>query len=391
MIMKQRTPYSIALMLSLVFICSVSSQNKDVSIQGSVMNAYNTSIPYASISIPTKYIGSSANEEGDFKLSIPAKYLSESLIISSIGYKSFTIKVQDYMNLIEKVIVLEEDRAELSEIKVLSSITYVKRAFKNIKNTTISSRHQLKILYRRFSVEDNKARFFVEHYLKMLDKGPNAATFNKLEVIQGRKSADYRFINVKQNAHAAVFMAQKNVLRQGINLKEYKWSRKGDTAYDGEDILIIEGSRWKGDYLRLYIGLDNYGIFKVESSILNSIYIYKKNIDGKLYLSYHNREWKTKKNLSEYQMKALGKKSLKIDLSYRHEVFVLGLETNREKIKVKNNRLDLDIGDMDVPYSDSFWNNFTAPPATKFYKKSVGELEAIFGVPIDVQFKSVNN
>ena len=45
---------------------------------------------------------------------------------------------------------------------------------------------------------------------------------------------------------------------------------------------------------------------------------------------------------------------------------------------------------MDVPYSASFWNNFTAPPATRFYKKSVRELESIYGVSIDVQFKILN-
>ena len=45
---------------------------------------------------------------------------------------------------------------------------------------------------------------------------------------------------------------------------------------------------------------------------------------------------------------------------------------------------------MNVPYSTSFWNNFTAPPATRFYKKSVRELESIYGVSIDVQFKILN-
>ena len=45
---------------------------------------------------------------------------------------------------------------------------------------------------------------------------------------------------------------------------------------------------------------------------------------------------------------------------------------------------------MDVPYSIGFWNNFTAPPATKFYKKSVRELESIYGVSIDAQFKTLN-
>jgi len=388
--MKKQKAFIIFLLVFFVFACSVNSQSKSIYIEGSVMDVFETGIPYASISIPSKNKGSSTNEEGNFKLSISSNYLSETLIISSIGYKSFSIKIEDFVNLKENVIVLEEDVAELSEIAVLSPIAHLKKAFKNIKKTTINKPHQLNVLYRRFSVEDNKARFFVEQYLKILDKGPNTETFNKLEVLEGRKSADYRIVSMKQKLHAMVFMTRFNTLRTGVNFKKYTWSKIGDTTYDGEDVIIIEGSRWKGGYLRFYIGLDNYGIFKIENSILNSVYIYKKNSAGKLYLSYHNREWKSKRKLSEYQKKILGKNSSKIDLSYRHEMFVLGLEMDKKKIKVKNNNLDIDIGDMDVPYSASFWNNFTAPPATRFYKKSVRELESIYGVSIDVQFKTLN-
>ena len=40
---------------------------------------------------------------------------------------------------------------------------YVKMALKNLKNNSISKNHQLKILYRRWSVEDNICRFYIEH------------------------------------------------------------------------------------------------------------------------------------------------------------------------------------------------------------------------------------
>jgi hypothetical protein len=38
------------------------------------MDVYEAGIPYASISIPSKNKGSSTNEEGNFKLSIPSIY-----------------------------------------------------------------------------------------------------------------------------------------------------------------------------------------------------------------------------------------------------------------------------------------------------------------------------
>ena len=143
--------------------------------------------------------------------------------------------------------------------------------------------------------------------------------------------------------------------------------------------------------LKHYIGMDNYAIYKVENTALNSVYIYKKNIDGKLYLSYHNREWKYKSKLTPEMQKISGKKKSFVNTAYRHEMFVLGLETNRKKIEYSGNDIiKQDIGDINVPYNVNFWNNFIAPPETKFYKKSVSELESNFGVPIETQFKLVN-
>ena len=129
--MKKQKAFIIFLLVFFVFACSVNSQSKSIYIEGSVMDVFETGIPYASISIPSKNKGSSTNEEGNFKLSISSNYLSETLIISSIGYKSFSIKIEDFVNLKENVIVLEEDVAELSEITVLSPIAHLKKAFKN--------------------------------------------------------------------------------------------------------------------------------------------------------------------------------------------------------------------------------------------------------------------
>lgn len=40
---------------------------------------------------------------------------------------------------------------------------YVKLAFKKLKENTVSSVHELKILNRFFAVENDKAKFFIEH------------------------------------------------------------------------------------------------------------------------------------------------------------------------------------------------------------------------------------
>ena len=81
----------------------------------------------------------------------------------------------------------------------------------------------------------------------------------------------------------------------------------------------------------------------------------------------------------------------KIQLSYRHELIVLDVITDDDKMDVSHNFIrGRDIADYKVKYNPVFWENLNLPPASKFYKENVKELEAIYGVPLEVQFKAAN-
>ena len=57
-------------------------------------------------------------------------------------------------------------------------------------------------------------------------------------------------------------------------------------------------------------------------------------------------------------------------LSYRHEAIVLGVVTNRKKIRVSDNIIKRkDIGDYNIKYNSDFWKNINLPPDSKFYKR----------------------
>jgi hypothetical protein len=44
-----------------------------------------------------------------------------------------------------------------------------------------------------------------------------------------------------------------------------------------------------------------------------------------------------------------------------------------------------------LDYNQNFWDNLSLPPETKFYKKNINELEGLFDVPIETQFKFSNS
>lgn len=371
----------------------IFSQTGIIKVDGLILDANKEPLPYVAVSILSKSIGTSSNDDGEFSLKLTKTNLNDSITFSTIGFKTLKIKVDDFLKQKEKVIVLEEDVVSLKGITLINSQSVVKDALKSISKTRYNDGHQLNILYRRFSTENKISRFLVEHYMKIYDSSPTAEIYDEIEVAEGRQSADYRFVKKKQNFHAIKILVDNDPLRRGIYIKDYKWSILEDTSYDGEELLVIEGRKIKSpnSFIRLFIGYDTKGIYKIETSDLNATYIYKKNKDGKLVLSYHKREYKSYETVSQTMQSALNLPTNKMEISYRHEVIVIDVITNSDKIDVSHNIIrGKDIGDYKVLYNPIFWQNINLPPASSFYKANVKELEAIYGVPLEVQFKAAN-
>ena len=386
---KKSSVVYLFLLLSLVFNAQVT-----IKVEGLIIDKDKYPIPYAAVSILSKSIGTASNDDGGFVLKLTQENLNDTITISTLGFATFTIKVQDFIKLEEKIITLDADVVSLDEITLVNYKSYVKDALNNIKNTTQRKGHQLNILYRRFSNENGVSRFLVEHYLKIYDRGPTSSEFEEIEVAESRKSNDYRFAKKKQTFHAAVMIAKQNPLRKGIYRNDYKWEVIDDTSYDGEDVIVIEGKEKENPnkWIKLYIGVDTKGIYKLENSNLKAVYIYKKNKEGKLVLSYHNREYVFNEKMTPYMKKLLKLNSTKMKLSYRHEAIVLGVVTNRKKIRVRGNILKgKDIGDYNIKYNSDFWKNINLPPDSKFYKRSAKQLEKLFDIPLENQFKLIKN
>lgn len=379
-----------SLVFLFLFINLVFYGQKTINLQGLIVDKDKYPIPYAAVSILSKSIGTASNDDGGFILKLKEENLNDTITVSTLGFKTFKIKVQEFLYLKEKIITLVEDVVSLDEITIINYVSFVKDALKNLRNTSYRKGHQLNILYRRFSNENKVSRFLVEHYLKIYDRGPTSREFDEIEIAESRKSNDYRFVKKKQTFHAAVMIAKQNPLRKGIYRKDYNWKVVDDTSYDGEDVIVIEGklkdnaNKW----IKLYIGVDTKAIYKLENSNLKAVYIYKKNKEGQLVLSYHNREYVFKEKVTPYMRKILKLKNNTIKLSYRHEAIVLGIILDRKKINVSGNIIKRkDIGDYNIKYNPDFWKNINLPPDSKFYKQSAKQLESLYGVPLENQFK----
>ena len=47
------------------------------------------------------------------------------------------------------------------------------------------------------------------------------------------------------------------------------------------------------------------------------------------------------------------------------------------------------MGDYKINYKSDFWKGLNLPPNSEFYKTSAKQLENLYGIPIEAQFKRI--
>ena len=396
---KEINRYFSLFILILIFALYPLHAQKNIPVSGKVIDDTGYEISFAAIGIISKNIGTTSTEDGTFYFQISSAELKDTLSISSLGFSTYTLPISEIVNN-ENVIVLEEKTTSLNEVVVNSTSFYVRQALKKLKENTLNKNHELDLLYRRWSIEDNTCRFLIEKNIKEIDRGPSSY-LNKFSIEKTRTSADYRFVKNEQKLHALKYMEYNNPLRKGINVKSYKWDTIGDSTYDDEDVIIVQGVIDGQETITLYIGLDSAKIYRLEmqkkpqiGKSLTATYIYKNNKADKLYLSYHQREWKGASKLTENIIRAMISASktppVYIPIAYRHEVYVLDLIENKSLFQTGESVSNLDMSNYAPNYDEAFWESLRIPPETKFYRKNIEELEGIYGVSLEDQLNYAN-
>ena len=391
--------YIISFFILFSFIYSNSFSQSRIVIEGSVVDEYEMEVPYAAVGIIKKNIGVTSTEDGTFSFFVSNNELDDILEISSIGFETFKIKIKDFIYA-NKRIVLKEKVSALEGVVVSAPINNIKLAFKLIKENFINNTHQLDILYRRWDVEENICRYFIEHYLTVLEKGP-PSMLRRYSLKESRNSADYRYVKNNAKTHPIENTVWMNPLRNGASIRSMKWKKIDVSSYDDEDIVIYEGTS-DDETIKLFIGFETNKIYRAERSwkpnvgrSQSGIWIYKKNSIGKLYLSYHQREWVGARRLPQNVKNILSSNGKKVPefvpVEFRHELFVVGIKENKNDFDKFDETLEKkDMSLYKIPYNDFFWKNFSLPPETNYFKKNKSELESIYKVSLETQFKFSN-
>ena len=391
--------YIISFFILFSFIYSNSFSQSRIVIEGSVVDEFEVEVPYAAVGIIKKNIGVTSTEDGTFSFFVSNNELDDILEISSIGFESFKIKIKDFIYR-DKRIILKEKVSALEGVVVSAPINNIKLAFKLMKENFVNNTHQLDILYRRWDVEENICRYFIEHYLTVLEKGP-PSMLRRYSLKESRNSADYRYVKNNAQTHPIENTVWMNPLRNGASIRSMKWKKIDVSSYDDEDIFIYEGTK-DDEIIKLFVGFETKKIYRAERTwkpnvgrSQNGIWIYKKNSVGKLYLAYHKREWIGARRLPKNVKNILSSNGKKVPefvpVEFRHELFVVGIKENKKDFDKFDETLEKkDMSLYKIPYNNFFWKNFSLPPETNYFKKNKSELESIYKVSLETQFKFSN-
>src|SRR5688572_24490933 len=107
--------------LGLIVFFSGLSVFSQTEIKNSVLDAETFQpLESASVYVKNTTIGTITNTDGKFVLVVPERYQSDTLVISSIGYKSYKVPVNEFDSSFD--VYLEPDVASLDEILLVAEI-----------------------------------------------------------------------------------------------------------------------------------------------------------------------------------------------------------------------------------------------------------------------------
>ena len=88
MILFKKLTFLLVIFISTI---NVQAQQKNVIVEGILQDFSEMPIPFASVYIPAKYVGTTSTEEGQFYLALEKSNLQDTLVVASMGFKTYKI------------------------------------------------------------------------------------------------------------------------------------------------------------------------------------------------------------------------------------------------------------------------------------------------------------
>ncbi|MFC5195330.1 carboxypeptidase-like regulatory domain-containing protein [Bizionia hallyeonensis] len=241
--------YFLSILLLVIGTCaSAQTELTNTVLEGSTFQP----IESASIYVKNTTIGTVSNADGKFLLTVPNKYKKDTLIVSSIGFKSYKIPVDEFDASFE--IYLDEDVASLDEVLLIAETRpktgkdIVMRAIEELPENLPDSSYLQKGFMRHKERNKKEFKWLIESAITLHDSNYASSTAEnlKINVDQVRKSYDLRDVdsllaytsylkNKSKNIRFSKNNLRRDTIRTSSLIKAIKWN---DNRTNGLETLF---------------------------------------------------------------------------------------------------------------------------------------------------------
>ena len=355
-------------------------------------------LPFASVGLKSKPIGTITNLQGNFDFHIPAEYRNDILVISMLGYENYEAPVWTLLNGQIPILEMKKSSTILKEVVISDSLSggdILQIAISRIEQNYPMKPYLMDGFYRDlksvggnyFSLLEAAIKVFDEDYLAPRNKFKLRERVSLLEV---RRSLGY------SSKFTAYFdegnLLEDLLLHNNVKYRQfpeenifYDHLKRGpDTYYNDEPVFLVYNER---DYLlRVFVDKRNYGIVHIEYENSNESVMGKrkglvskfvklkrvidfKNYDGKLYLNYLTVDsfinWYDIKT-NDMRFETILNQQLVIN-----HVYVDTEESVSTMSKMKSYGLQY----QDMTYNAKFWADYNVIKESPLDKKIIEDLE----------------
>jgi len=282
-------------------------------------------IESASVYVKNTTIGTITNADGKFAIQVPNENIKDTLVISSIGYSTYKIPIEQFD--VELPIYLDEEVASLDEVVLVGTIRpktgndIVLKALGEMPYTMPDSSYLQKGFLRHKERNVKEFKWLIESAITVYDSGhaKQSKDYLKVNVDHMRKSYDLRDVDslltfssyVNQNSKKKYPKIRRSQVEKSSLVKAIKWNdnringlqnvfhgklnmfrnTKGKKALFGDGILdkhqfeldtVLVDNERKLYKIRIkkgadFVGLDTKGIFNEGYEARGWLYIYWDN------------------------------------------------------------------------------------------------------------------
>lgn len=365
-------------------------------------------LPFATIGIKGKSLGTISNLEGDFDFHLPAELRNDILVINMLGYKTYEAPVWTLLEISPLIIELEKSIFVLQEVLVSDSLRgseILQIALSRIEQNYPMTPYLMDGFYRDIKKVGGTYISLLEAAVKIYDEDYREPR-NKFKLRERVALREVRR-SIGYSSKFTSYFDQDNLLEDLLlhNSVRYRHFpteqvffnslvREKDSYYNGHEVFVVSHTQ---DYtLKVYIEKGSYAIIRTEyeNSMEESLVkrrgleskfvnlkrtIEFKNFEGKFYLNFITVDSK----VNWYDIKT---QALKFETELNQSLLVNEVEPNSDRrIATTEKMRNYGLQYQDLPYNKEFWDNYNVIKESPLDKKIIQDLEK--HGPLEKQFQ----